>query len=260
MPGRSGHSASYQVCLPYRGAFFWHVGHDDVFADPNRVVFVTADEAFRISRPLDQGYAELIVTVPHELLSEVMEVPAANLPMDRAFRDRSRPASPHLQRLGAALVYRSGEADVIADDEKLVAFVRAAMHCPAPLSSASPSTMRLVARAKAYLAEHLSRPVRLQHIAQAAGTTPAYLTTLFRQLEGLPLHKYLVRLRLARALVELPQTSDLTRLAGDLGFASHSHFSSAFRRSFGCTPSEFRVASRPVRARVLAALDGSGQR
>jgi AraC-like DNA-binding protein len=33
---------------------------------------------------------------------------------------------------------------------------------------------------------------------------------------------------------------DLTSLALDLGFSSHSHFTDAFRREFGRTPSEVR--------------------
>jgi AraC-like DNA-binding protein len=52
------------------------------------------------------------------------------------------------------------------------------------------------------------------------------------------------QLRLARALVELPYSTDITSLALDLGFSSHSHFTLAFRSAFGCTPSEFRRITR----------------
>jgi AraC-like DNA-binding protein len=76
------------------------------------------------------------------------------------------------------------------------------------------------------------------------GASPAYLTDVFRRIEGVPLHRYLTQLRLARALVELPHASDLTTLAIDLGFSSHSHFTAVFRRAFGCTPSRFRDSSR----------------
>jgi AraC-like DNA-binding protein len=67
--------------------------------------------------------------------------------------------------------------------------------------------------------------------------------------EGVPLHGYLTQLRLARALVELPHASDLTTLALDLGFSSHSHFTAVFRAAFGCTPSQFRETARPTCAR-----------
>lgn len=87
------------------------------------------------------------------------------------------------------------------------------------------------------------------------GASPAYLTALFSRLEGISLHQYLTQLRLARALVELPHVDDLTALALDLGFSSHSHFSFAFRRVFGCTPSQFRNTTR--RAAPPSTLFGS---
>jgi AraC family transcriptional regulator len=64
--------------------------------------------------------------------------------------------------------------------------------------------------------------------------------------EGLPLYRYQLRLRLARALDLLAQYEDLTALSMDLGFSSHSHFSAAFRQAYGRTPTEFRqsIANR----------------
>jgi len=57
----------------------------------------------------------------------------------------------------------------------------------------------------------------------------------------------LMQLRLSYALAELPHTDDLTMLALETGFSSHSHFSAVFRRAFGCTPSQFReMARRPT--------------
>lgn len=37
-PRTESYSAQFQVCLPYHGAFVWHVGQDDVVADPNQVL------------------------------------------------------------------------------------------------------------------------------------------------------------------------------------------------------------------------------
>jgi AraC-like DNA-binding protein len=51
--------------------------------------------------------------------------------------------------------------------------------------------------------------------------------------EGLPLYRYQLRLRLARALDLLARYDDLSALAHDLGFSSHSHFTAAFRDTYG---------------------------
>ncbi len=94
---------------------------------------------------------------------------------------------------------------------------------------------------------HLSttqRNLSLSDVGQAVGASPAYLTDVFRREEGVALHQYLTHLRLARALAELPHADDLTVLALDLGFSSHSHFSAVFRRVFGLTPSRFRETTR----------------
>jgi AraC-like DNA-binding protein len=48
--------------------------------------------------------------------------------------------------------------------------------------------------------------------------------------------------RLRAALEALPG-QDLTQLALDLGYSSHSHFSERFRQVYGRTPSEFRRAA-----------------
>jgi AraC family transcriptional regulator len=250
-PHADSYSPDYQVCLPYRGAFVWHVGRDDVVADPNRVLFVTGDEAFRVSRPVDGGFAELIVTVRPELVAQLTEVAVRRLPRQASFHERSRLASPTLQRLAIELLHGQRHDDLLGE-ERLVEFLRVALACAPPAAAVSPSTRRLIGRAKAFLAAHLSAPVRLEHVARASGTTAAYLTTVFRRVEGQTLHKYLVQLRLARALVELPDTADITTLAADLGFANHSHFTAVFRRAFGCTPSAFRGALRRDRARLLA--------
>jgi len=52
-------------------------------------------------------------------------------------------------------------------------------------------------------------------------------------------------------LIDLPSADDLTSLALDLGFSSHSHFTLAFRRAFGCTPSQFRSTTRHGRTRTV---------
>src|SRR5262245_56787255 len=118
---------------------------------------------------------------------------------------------------------------------------------------ASRSTRRLIARTKKFLEATFADPMRLADIAQAVGASPAYLTHAFSRVEGVPLHRYLMQLRLARALVELPDARDITTLALNLGFSSHSHFTSSFRRTFGCTPSQYRNAKRKGMTHLMSA-------
>ena len=99
--------------------------------------------------------------------------------------------------------------------------------------------------AKTYLAARLGERVTLDDVARAVHASPFHLARVFRQRTGLPIHRYLTRLRLRASLERLADgTDDLTSLALSLGFSSHSHFADAFRREFGRTPSDVRRVAR----------------
>src|SRR5919199_18193 len=82
------YSPDFQVCLPYRGFFIWHVADDDVAADSNQVLFVSGGEPFRVSEPVPGGYAELIVTPDPEVLAEIADAPESRLPVHPLFQRR----------------------------------------------------------------------------------------------------------------------------------------------------------------------------
>ena len=98
----------------------------------------------------------------------------------------------------------------------------------------------MVDRAKLVLTSDLARRWTLAEIAAEVGVSPVYLTQAFQAVEGVPLYRYQLRLRLARALDLLGECADLTALGLDLGFSSHSHFSAAFKQAYGRTPAEFQ--------------------
>jgi AraC-like DNA-binding protein len=261
-----GHSATYQIAFPYRGLLVWHVGRDDVVGDSNQVLFVAGGEDYRLSEPLPGGYAELIVTPDVETLAEIANTSESRLPAHPLFRRRSRRASPELQSLRARFLHwAAGGAggaggpgatgapggDTLAAEELTLALVRAALAEDAPRPEPGVGTRLLLRRAKEVLEAEFATPIRLHHVARTVGASPTYLTDLFRRLEGVSMHRYVAQLRLARALVELPHADDLSALALDVGFSSHSHFSAAFRRAFGCTPSQFREAARARRRPAL---------
>ena len=242
-----GFSPQFQVAFPYRGAFVWHVGRDDVFGDANQVLFVTGGEDYRVSEPVPGGYAEIVVTPERSVLAEIAKVAEDRLGAHYLFRNRSRPAHPPLQNLRACFSHwATGAAiqDALAGEVMVLSLVRSAFEDSPPQVQPTASTRRLMRRVKEFLGAELANPIRLRDVGRAAGASPTYLTNIFRRVEGVSLHRYLTQLRLARALAILPQADDLTALALDIGFSSHSHFSAAFRRAFGCTPSQFRQTAR----------------
>jgi AraC-like DNA-binding protein len=102
----------------------------------------------------------------------------------------------------------------------------------------------MVDDAKQLIAVRFREELSLSDLARQVHGSPAHLARSFRALTGTSLHEYRTQLRLRAALSLLPDfRSDISSLALDLGFASHSHFGDAFRRQFGLTPSDY--AGRP---------------
>ncbi len=96
-------------------------------------------------------------------------------------------------------------------------------------------------RALDYMSASFGQPLTLEAIASEAGVSKFHFTRLFRARVGTtPMH-HLSELRLAAA-AKMLATTDLpvALVALECGHRSVTHFSDAFRRKFGCSPSGYR--------------------
>ena len=83
----------------------------------------------------------------------------------------------------------------------------------------------------------------LAALAAESGYSYTRFIHAFRAQTGLSPHRYIMRLRLSRAKQLMPNRSlTLLDIALESGFASHAHFTHAFRKHFGYTPSQHRTA------------------
>ena len=235
-------SATHLV-FPYRGTYLRHVGSDQAVADANHVLLFNAGEGYQVSHPVSGGDTSLVLVLSEPLLREL--APAALLHKRDAlgFRMQSLRIDPRAQALVALLLHglQSGNIEPLeAESLLLILASRSLGPRTARASGATPAKRRLVDRVKLLMASDLGRRWTLAEIAADIGGSPVYLTQAFQQVEGMPLYRYQLQLRLARALDLLAGAEDLSALALDLGFSSHSHFSAAFKRSYGRSPDAFR--------------------
>jgi AraC family transcriptional regulator len=95
------------------------------------------------------------------------------------------------------------------------------------------------ARLREHVLTHLDEPIDVAALASIAGRSPFHFTRVFSRSVGMTPHRYIVHLRLRRA-VELVREgrSGLAEIAASTGFADQSHLSRWVRRVHGVSPSE----------------------
>lgn len=237
------------LVFPYRGLFMHHLGRDrDAVAEPNQVMFLNDEEGFKVSHPVAGGDACLSLSLSAEMLAELTPKDQLRARDGLFFEHQQRRIDQRAQALVALLRHglRRGAIETLEAETLGLTLVRRALgertsHAP----SASWGRRKLADRAKMIIAADLGRRWTLGEIAAEAGVSPVYLTQVFQQVEGVPLYRHQLRLRLARALDLLNQYEHLTPLALDLGFSSHSHFSAAFKQAYGRSPTEMQRLTRP---------------
>lgn len=242
-------SSRAQIVLPRRGVFFVARGGEVAAIDTNTAVVLGRATPYRTSHPADGGDDTTVFEYSPELHVAAFGHDAACEGMLRAedqlalFRIRrllaEEFATPFereeycmlmLQRLTAVLPRAAGEQSRLGPGQRL-----------------------RVHRVKALLASEPTKSWDLARVASAVDSSPFHLARQFRSLTGETIARYLLRLRLAIAIQRLAEgEDDLMRLACELGFSHHSHFSARFRAVFGLTPSAVRRSLTGTRIRELA--------
>jgi AraC-like DNA-binding protein len=112
---------------------------------------------------------------------------------------------------------------------------------------------RHLLRAKDLIDARYREPLDVAALARAAHLSPAHFSREFRREFGETPHQYLVTRRMERAASLLRSTDRSTAdICFTVGLQSVGSFTTSFRRTYGCTPTEYRAAYPPasVRGRV----------
>jgi AraC-like DNA-binding protein len=84
----------------------------------------------------------------------------------------------------------------------------------------------------------------LAGLAREAGMSPYHFARIFRELAGMPPHRYLLRRRLDAAAERLRDGASVTDTCYEVGFGNLSHFIHLFTAHYGMAPSRWRPATR----------------
>jgi AraC-like DNA-binding protein len=266
-------SGAYQLIFVRRGVFVKHGtarSWPEVAAEPAHVLLLNSGEPYRVSHPSSRGDACTAVAYESRMVAEVAKAcgaperfaarnpfpagsavvpPAAILRLHRLrqwLRTPDAIVTPGevevealaLLRMVLASAWRQyRSADPAGDDDEME-------------SDVLPGRPDIVETVKQALARYPAAATSLDDLATYIGMSPSHLARVFSRGAGLPVHQYLMRLRLGTALERMSDTSvRMSAIALDAGFSSASHFTNAFHKTFGLTPTQWR-ASLPARRRT----------
>src|SRR5688572_4773580 len=236
------------LVLPLAGVFTKHESpREHVIATPNHAVFIAADRPFRLSYPGAVGDRVMALWFPRH---------------DVDFSDcAAQTLLPPVAMLGRSLLWRRfarGDWDPLEVEELGMGLLACSLHAGRRHPHAKRRSLRhgrrlrQVERVKEAISLQPERKWTLAELAGIASVSASHLAHVFRDEVGASVYGYVLRSRLAKALqAVLDADSDLTEIALEAGFASHSHFTARFRALYGVTPRGLRRRANAQQAAEL---------
>ena len=260
----------FALNLVTSGAFVHNARHESTVMQAGSVVLRAPGSPYSVSHPFGMGDGGTLIL----LESGEVEAAIAELRPDlAALRAAGREMPPIVVPARARMLVRQAvlasraaqapDAESLPLDETALALLEQLLRrdgergerVPGQRPETSEQHRAWVESAKAVLAQSYARRLTLKEIARRVYCSPFHLSRIFRRQVGMPLHRYLVRVRLSESLDRvLRGDRDLEAVAAETGFSSHSHLTHAFKREFGIPPSAVRDLVGPQRLAPLSTL------
>ena len=239
-----------EIAFPHVPVMIHQEGGSPFLADPTLAVFYNPYQGVvrRCGLSETGDHCEWLSVDP-AVLCEVN--PRSGDRAERPFRRSHGPVEAPAFLLVRRVAHRlaKGAADPLWVEESLLHVVASCVEGPLRQGAADAGGTRRqrewTLEAKAILVARLGEKLTLTEIARRLGVSSYYLCRSFLAASGETLHAYRTEMRLRTALFRvLERGEELTDIALDLGFASHSHFTAAFGKRFRITPSRLRAEPR----------------
>lgn len=244
------------MVFPRTSVTITHADKPTVVADTNTVMFYNKGQLYSRGKLSEQGDICDTFGFDHQLVTDAVR--PFNTHVDdhplKPFEFSHGPSdtgSYLMQRLVIDHILESSQPDCLFIEETVLQVLRQVIGNSYRVRGISPQKNKmlrekdLVDAIRKILALHFEQNLSLEHIASYLNYSPFHLCRIFQKHTGKSIHQYLKELRLRTSLEYVTQANtDLTHLALKLGFSSHSHFTEAFRKTFGAPPSALRYASR----------------
>lgn len=249
---REGHL----IVFPRTSVIIHQEGHQPLVADPTNAVFYNQRQPYRREKVSERGdICDYFAFSPQTILAALEHLNPAGLEnaYEKPFSQNHAPVDARtylLQRKVVEHLLSNDTPDTVYVQElglnilerTLTQVYRRSVPARDSRRAATCREHRELAQAtKSLLNQRFPENLGIEDLADELFVSPYHLCRVFRRETGTTIHQYLQELRLRTALENLiPNGNDLTSLALDLGFSSHSHFTRAVRKTYGEPPSQLR--------------------
>lgn len=115
----------------------------------------------------------------------------------------------------------------------------------------SPEILGIIQESLDTIEARLRTELSAQELADSAGFSLYHYYHVFEAVTGMSVGRYITHRRLLHAAWSMSRGQDATAAALEYGFDTHAGFYKAFRKEFGCSPTQYLRSHRPARpARV----------
>jgi len=250
-------SAAYSVNLVQRGDFSIQIGRRTWDVEPG-VLFLTVPgmvyrcrhrDAFPVDRCLGVVYAPGNETWGTARLDRIARRgPTARVTNRIAYLFRSIPCLS--SNVDARMAVENSAAELLDEVCR-----EDATHCKLYKEHQLSWYAERVDAARVLLEMQYATAFSISDLARAVGMSTFHFARIFRELAGMPPHRYLLQVRMIEAARRLQQGASVTVACFAVGFHELGHFSRYFRHWFGVSPSKYR----PDRPSMLVAKGRSSR-
>lgn len=240
---RAGHwHRSIEIFLVLEGAVHFHVNAADSYLSGKDFIIVNSNEVHSIEAP--EPNKTLVLQIPLSVLE-----PYLGEQSYLVFEKREEEVNQEL--VGRiAKMYRAYEERSYAYELQVEAQFRLLLHLLltrfkrenlAPDVIQKKIHLDQLSEITDYMKRHYHEELSLEKVADRFGFSPTYLSRIFRRYADINYRTYLMDLRVEYAVRELTATShEIGDVAAAHGFSDSRAFSKAFKKRYGCLPSEYR--------------------
>ncbi|MDP9193310.1 MAG: AraC family transcriptional regulator [Acidobacteriota bacterium] len=243
----SGPCSHHTIVFPRTMTRIRHDNGTSFLGNPGFIGLLNMDQQYTRARVSEIDASDWY-TVADDVLLEMLREIDPRSTQERPFRIPNGPSDARSfaeQRILFTALERGDALDANGVEESVLRFLARALGCAYRGQSRAwkplrPAEIDAVEHAQQLIAIDPASNIPLRVLADACGLSPFQLCRLFRLRTGdtITAHRHALRLRLALERLR-DARGDLTGIALDLGYSSHSHFTFAFRRHFGFAPSAF---------------------